>query len=91
VRWRRDGAEVFYVALDGRLMAVAIRFVSQGQAIEVGAPTATFSAPLGRGVQTSNRQQYMVSPDGQRFLMNVIADGDEPSSMRVVLNFKGAP
>jgi hypothetical protein len=70
-------------------MAVPIRVVSGAQAIEAGAPTAMFPTRLGRGVQTSNRQQYMVSPDGQRFLMNVIAESDTQSSMRVALNWTG--
>ena len=89
VRWRGDGEELFYLALDGRLMAVPIRVVSGAQAIEAGAPPAMFPTRLGRGVQTSNRQQYMVSPDGQRFLMNVIAESDTQSSMRVALNWTG--
>ncbi|PYS34448.1 MAG: hypothetical protein DMG14_29455 [Acidobacteria bacterium] len=37
VRWRRDGKELFYIALDGRLMAVPIRFASDGHAVEPGA------------------------------------------------------
>src|SRR5262249_16234927 len=31
VRWRRDGKELFYIAPDDRLMAVAIRFAPDGR------------------------------------------------------------
>jgi hypothetical protein len=37
------------------------------------------------------RQQYAVSPDDQRFLVNAVTDVVEPSSMRVILNWKGRP
>src|SRR5262249_36739050 len=33
-RWRSDGKELFYIALDGRLMAVPIRIASSSQTIE---------------------------------------------------------
>src|SRR5262249_40979775 len=33
VRWRRDGKELFYIALDGRLMSVPIRIPSTAQTI----------------------------------------------------------
>jgi Tol biopolymer transport system component len=38
VRWRGDGKELFYVALDGRLMAVPVRLTSERRQVEVGAP-----------------------------------------------------
>ncbi len=44
-RWRRDGKELFYIALDGRLMAVPIRIASTPQTIEAGSP-----GPLGNRV-----------------------------------------
>jgi hypothetical protein len=42
VRWRRDGKELFYMGLDGRLMAVPISSASNNQTVEVGAPVALF-------------------------------------------------
>jgi hypothetical protein len=67
VRWRGDGKELFYLALDGTLTAAPIDSSSSPGAIERGAPETLFNTRLGRGVQTSNRAQYMVAPDGQRF------------------------
>jgi Tol biopolymer transport system component len=86
VRWRGDGKELFYLALDGELMSVPLRFDSSGSAIDAGAPVRMFATRMGRGVQTSNRQQYMVSDNGQRFLMNSIVEDAMRSPITVVLN-----
>jgi hypothetical protein len=37
------------------------------------------------------RQQYVVSPDGQRFLFNAATDVVEPPSITLILNWKGTP
>ena len=74
VRWRRDGKELFYIALDGRLMAVPIRFAPDGQTFETGAPVPLFATSVGGAVQGRDRQQYVVSADGQRFLMSILPE-----------------
>ena len=86
-RWRRDGKELFYVGLDGRLMSVPIQ-VSSTRALEAGAPVALFDPPLGGAVQQADyRHQYMVSPDGQRFLVATVKE--EPNvPITVILNWK---
>ena len=84
VRWRRDGKELFYVALDGRLMAVPIRL---GHTLEPGVPVPLFETQIGGAVRGFNPPQYMVSPDGQRFLMNTVSA--QPSSpIAVALNWQ---
>jgi serine/threonine protein kinase len=70
VRWPRSGKELFYISLDGRLMAAPIRFDSKANTIEPSLPTPLFRPRMAFGVVNSQRQQYMVSPDGQRFLIN---------------------
>jgi Tol biopolymer transport system component len=50
-RWRADGRELFYVALDGRLMAVPIGFGSSGETVEPGTPIPLFSTTIGGAVQ----------------------------------------
>ena len=77
-RWRRDGSELFYVAPDGAMMSVA---VSKGMTLQ--APQRLFS--MSRRIVNSN---YDVSPDGQRFLINI----GEPEStpITVVMNWKAA-
>lgn len=89
VRWRGDGKELYYLALDGRLMAVPVGVIS-GPAIEASPPVSLFTPRLGRGVQTSNRQQYIVSADGQEFLMNALVDDATRAPMRVILNWSEA-
>ncbi|MGH9385771.1 MAG: hypothetical protein ACRD2N_15950 [Vicinamibacterales bacterium] len=88
VRWRRDGRELFYVALDGRLMAVPIRSPSNAQLPEVGTPVALFEPPLGGAVQQADyRHQYVVSSDGQRFLVATVTE-EALSPITVILNWK---
>jgi serine/threonine protein kinase len=87
VRWRADGKELFYIALDGRLMAVPIQFASDGRSVHAGAPVPLFGTRVGGAVQAINRQQYVVAPDGQRFLMNTLAEEGNASPITVILNW----
>ena len=91
VRWRRDGKELFYIALDGRLMVVPIRFASDGQTVDAGTPTPLFATHVGGAVSGLDRQQYMVSPDGQRFLMSVVPEDPHPPPITVILNWRPRP
>jgi serine/threonine protein kinase len=59
-RWRHDGRELFYVSLDGRMMAVALR--ESHDRLDVSAAVPLFQAGKISG--------YDVSPDGRRFLLN---------------------
>ncbi len=88
VRWRRDGRELFYVALDGRLIAVPIRFAPDGQTLEAGAAVPLFATRVGGAVQGRDRQQYVVSADGQRFLMSILPEDPSPSPITVIVNWK---
>jgi eukaryotic-like serine/threonine-protein kinase len=89
VRWRQDSRELFYVALDGQLMAVPIRLDSNSQAVEAGAPTALFrTRGFGGAVRGVNRQQYVVSPDGQRFLINALSEESVVAPITLILNWR---
>jgi Tol biopolymer transport system component/tRNA A-37 threonylcarbamoyl transferase component Bud32 len=72
VRWNPDGRELFYVALDARLMSVPI--VAGPESIEAGTPVPLFATHIGGAVRAAQKQQYIVSLDGQRFLMNTVAE-----------------
>ena len=85
MRWRHDGKELFYIALDGPLMAVPIR-LNPGS-IEAGVPVPLFTTHVGGAVQGGNLQQYAVAPDGQRFMMSAITDTRTPA-VTVILNWK---
>jgi Tol biopolymer transport system component len=86
VRWGPNGKELFYIALDARLMAVPIRLASNPQTAEPGSPTPLFATRVGGALQSSFMQQYDVSSDGQRFLMNTITE-EAASPITVILNW----
>jgi Tol biopolymer transport system component len=90
VRWRHDGKELFYVGLDGRLMAVPVRLMSERRQVEVGTPVPLFATRIGGAVQANGvlRQQYMVSADGQRFLMSTVPETTSNTPITVIVNWK---
>jgi hypothetical protein len=78
-RWNRNGNELFYLGLDQRLMAVPIELdAKHPNGVKMGAPAALFTTSL-----TGN---YVVSRDGQRFLMESRSEVVTP--ITVVLNWK---
>jgi Tol biopolymer transport system component len=89
VRWRRDGKELFYVGLDGQLMAVSFQPGSDRKAVETATPVPLFVPRIAGGVvQGGLRQQYVVSRDGQRFLINTPVVEEAVSPITLVLNWK---
>jgi hypothetical protein len=71
-RWRSDGRELYYVAPDGKLMAVSIAV--SGSTLECGPPVALFQTRIfGGGTDATIGPQYDVSDDG-RFLINTVLD-----------------
>ena len=85
-RWRHDGKELFYIAPDGKLMAVDVKTAHR---FEAGIPHALFDSRM--WVPTANFVfRYDVTPDGQRFLVNTAKQGDAaaaPEAITVVLNW----
>ena len=69
-QWRTDGRELFYLAEDRSLMVVSI---TPGQALQVGTPTPLFRT-VTLGEATTYRNHYVVTDDGQRFLIDVLHD-----------------
>jgi eukaryotic-like serine/threonine-protein kinase len=90
VRWRPDGRELFYVARDGRLMAVPVRVGSNGETVEPGTPVPLFQTRVVRGTPIG-QTQYAVSADGLRFLMNSFIEDTVTSPITVMLNWKARP
>jgi Tol biopolymer transport system component len=88
VRWGHR-AELFYVAADQRMMSVPVTFAASG-AVLLGRPVALFRTEFDTTLALL-RQQYVVSADGQRFLINAPTDAIEPPSITVILNWKGRP
>ena len=65
---------MFYVAPDGRLMAVPLRVATDRQAIEPGSPVPLFATRISSTRTGGSRQEYAVSADGKRFLMNTFVE-----------------
>jgi Tol biopolymer transport system component len=86
VRWARNGSELFYIAADQRLTSVRVTLGATGKLV-VGTPVPLFRTELDSSFLT--RQQYVVSPDGQRFLINAATDAIDPPSITLILNWKG--
>jgi hypothetical protein len=79
-RWRGDGRELFYLAQDGKVMAVA---AGAGATFTVGAPTALFQAPVGSIVGD-------VTADGKQFLLVTPVGPSAAAPFTVVLNWSSA-
>ncbi|SPE37565.1 Serine/threonine protein kinase [Candidatus Sulfopaludibacter sp. SbA6] len=79
--WRADGKEIFYLAADGKMMAVPVE--SGANFFRPGSPQPLFPTRL--MPRDSGRTDYDVTPDGQRFLINqpVAESVDEPISVIV--------
>jgi serine/threonine protein kinase len=76
-RWRHDGKELFYLALDSNITVVSVK----GDAsLETSAPQSLFEVRFPRASIPSavGRTQYYVSPDGQRFLVNMSEETVDP-------------
>jgi serine/threonine protein kinase/Tol biopolymer transport system component len=79
--WRRDGRELFYIDPDRKLMSVEVK---AGATFEVGVSKPLFDT---RVESYTNDNRYAVSPDGQRFLMNVPVEAQTSTPITVVLNW----
>jgi eukaryotic-like serine/threonine-protein kinase len=89
-RWRRDGAELYYIGGDGRLMAINIREDRPNGEIAPDLPVPLFDAHIASGANippaVGTKAQYDVAPDG-RFLINTAVDSATPP-VRVLLDWR---
>jgi eukaryotic-like serine/threonine-protein kinase len=81
-RWRRDGKELFYIAVDGKLMAVDVKL---GATFEAGVPKTLFGTRVFS--LTDFRNHYAVTADGQRFLINSTIEETSATPISVVVNW----
>lgn len=91
VRWRSDGKELFYIARDGQLMAVPIRLGLNSEAVEAGTPVRLFATRVGGWRSGPQGTQYVVSPDGRRFLMNTLSGEVITSPIKMIVNWTPRP
>jgi Tol biopolymer transport system component len=78
--WSRDGKELYFVSLDGKMMAAA---VSSGPKFEVGVPKPLFNVRLARNMDA----WFDVSRNG-RFLIPVQVEQTVSAPITVVVNWQ---
>jgi eukaryotic-like serine/threonine-protein kinase len=79
-RWRRDGKEIFYLALDKALMSAKVTY--RARKLELGTPRPLFRTNPGFFIFP-----YDVSPDGKRFLVNT-ATPEKAAPITLVENWQ---
>jgi serine/threonine protein kinase len=83
-KWRHDGRELYYLAFDGKLMAVPIK---TDKTFEAGTAAPLFETPLQVGRSLSSRdRRYDVSSDG-RFLIVTPMNTAGPQPIVAVVNW----
>ena len=79
--WRHDGKELFYMAGDNELTAVAVR-ERQGL-LQIGVPRPLFQANVPQG----GTRDYDVAPDGNEFVMITYPTSHGSQPVRLVVNW----
>lgn len=79
--WRGDGKELYYRALDDKLMAAP---VAGGASLAVSAPVALFDFRSG---SLPDQPYYAADRDGQHFLLNAIVEAETTSPLTVMVNW----
>ena len=78
------------MSLDSKMMAAPLKLSPDGQSLETGTPAVLFPVRIAGGpLPGINRQQYAVSADGQRFLVNLAVDEGAASPITLILNWRG--
>jgi len=85
--WRVDGKELFYLNRERQITAVRI---SSESTLETAQPIKLFDTPVNArpasGIGSS--AQYAVTPDGQQFILNVLADTPaQDSPIHIIINW----
>jgi Tol biopolymer transport system component/tRNA A-37 threonylcarbamoyl transferase component Bud32 len=89
-RWRGDGRELYYLGLDGRIMAVSIK---ADKTVEAGQPVLLFQTALNTPANPGLKR-YDVTFDGQRFLIisSIVSAPAQanPNPITAVINWTAA-
>jgi Tol biopolymer transport system component len=83
-QWSRDGKRIYYTSPDSKLMAVDVN--ARGDEFMAGVPQMLF----GLNLKPTFGQQYDVSADGKRFLVNSPMQQGEMAPITVVQNWTAA-
>jgi Tol biopolymer transport system component len=81
-KWGRDGKELFYLSLDREMMRANVR--TSGPTFEVDNAVPLFKTEADRGPGP----QFIVTNDGQRFLVNSEVPTTDQGTLNVVFNWR---
>jgi hypothetical protein len=70
------------------MMAVPIQVAANGRSVNSGTPVPLFSTRVGRVLVPGPNSGFVVSADGQRFLLNTVVQEGGTVPLRVILNWK---
>jgi eukaryotic-like serine/threonine-protein kinase len=79
--WSADGRELYYVSPDLKLMAVSLK--TAGDAVETSPPRELFTLPI----INNGFAPYDVTPDGKRFLVRAVPEGEVSQPLTLVSNW----
>ena len=80
-RWRHDGKELYYYA-GKSIMAVEVK--TDGPSFDAGIPKPLFEVP----VTSAGRNHFLVTKDGQRFLVVSPVEETSNAPMQVLVNWR---
>jgi eukaryotic-like serine/threonine-protein kinase len=81
-QWRRDGREIFFTDSAGRMMSVSVD--GAGPSFVAALPRPLFTRRL---TPFGGRNRFLVSPDGQRFLLNADVEDQTVRDYDVIVNW----
>jgi eukaryotic-like serine/threonine-protein kinase len=85
-QWRHDGAELFYITPDRKLIAIVVK---TGSDFVLGEARVLMDTRITGWDRSNYGIDYAAAADGQRFLINTASDAALPITL--VLNWRTAP
>ena len=94
-RWRRDGQELFFVAPDQSVMAVAVHLAGNTPQFDVARPLfrladSALSVFTAGTLMSRSSVAFDVFPDGNRFIALATASGQDKTAMSLIVNWPAA-
>jgi Tol biopolymer transport system component len=83
--WHKDGSELFFLSLENDVMAAAVTASPAG--FQVGAIRKLFRIPAATRRVRLDGYPYAVSPDGRKFLVNLMLDETAPPAITLLANW----
>ncbi len=84
-RWHPNGREIYFVAPDDAMMAVAIRTTP---GLELSLPTRLFQTRIAQPTRSGVHANYDVAPDGRFLIVENTAPAEQDSSLRIIVNWQ---